>query len=278
VSAAQQGQVSAAPPSSTTSGQPRRRSASAPFWRLRVHEELPSTQDVVLRAAEAGESEGLAVLARRQTAGRGREGRSWASPAGNLHLSVLLRPRGPVRQAAQWALLAAVAVAEAVEPHLPPPDGSAPLTLKWPNDVLLSGVKFAGILAQAATGPRGVLAWLALGIGANLAHAPALPDGRPTMSLAAAVPNTAPPAPEAFAAGVLAALDRWRRVQAREGFAPVRAAWLARGPRLGTPLVVGKAPATPTGTFAGLGEDGSLLLAGADGTVRALLAGEVEAV
>jgi BirA family biotin operon repressor/biotin-[acetyl-CoA-carboxylase] ligase len=237
---------------------------------LRLHEELPSTQDAVLRAAEAGEPEGLAILARRQTAGRGREGRGWESPVGNLHLSVLLRPREPAQHAAQWALLAAVALAEAIAPRLPAGMAAA-LELKWPNDVLLGGAKLAGILAEAATGPRGGLAWLVLGIGTNLAHAPVLPGGRPTVSLAAL--GAGPPAPEVFAAELLAALDRWRRVLAREGFAPIRTAWLAHGPRRGTPMTVAGA----AGAFAGLGEDGSLLLAGPDGGIRALRTGEVEA-
>ncbi|MBW8268487.1 biotin--[acetyl-CoA-carboxylase] ligase [Caldovatus aquaticus] len=247
--------------------------SAAPVWRLRVHEELPSTQDAVLRAAEAGEPEGLAVLARRQTAGRGREGRGWESPPGNLHLSVLLRPGGPVRHATRWALLAAVALIEVLAPHLPP--GAPPLRLKWPNDVLAGeeGAKLAGILAEAATRPGGGAAWLALGIGANLAYAPVLPDGRPTSSLAA-LGAAPPPAPEACAAALLSALDRWRRILAHQGFAPVREAWLARGPRLGTPLAVGGA----AGAFAGLGEDGSLLLAGPDGGIRAVRTGEVEAV
>jgi BirA family biotin operon repressor/biotin-[acetyl-CoA-carboxylase] ligase len=243
--------------------------AATPPWRLRTHGELPSTQDIVLRAAEAGEPEGLAVLAHRQTAGRGREGRNWDSPPGNLHLSALLRPQGPAGQAAQWALLAAVALADALAPHLPP-DAPA-LALKWPNDVLLGNAKVAGILAEAATGPSGELAWVALGIGVNLAHAPRLPDGRPTVSLAAC--GVGPPAPDAFAAELLAALDRWRHVRARHGFGPIRAAWLDRGHPLGAPIAVG----TVSGHFAGLGEDGSLLLATADGAVHAMVAGEVEA-
>ncbi len=90
-------------------------------WRLSVHEELDSTQDLLLRHAEAGAAEGLALLARRQTRGRGREGRAWSSPAGNLHLSVLLRPPVPARAATGWALLAAVALAEAAAPLLADP-------------------------------------------------------------------------------------------------------------------------------------------------------------
>jgi len=235
-------------------------------WRLRVHEALPSTQELVVALAEAGEPEGLAVLARRQTAGRGKAGRAWESPAGNLHLTVLLRPRGPAREAAQWSLLAAVALADATAPLLADP---ARLGLKWPNDILLDGAKFAGVLAEAATAPDGSLAWLAIGIGANLAHAPALPD-RPTAALGPAVA----PAPEAFAASLLAALDRWRRLRLLEGFAPVRAAWMRRGPPPNAPITL-RGPEGPiAGRFAGLGEDGTLLLA-CGGAVHAIVAGEV---
>jgi BirA family biotin operon repressor/biotin-[acetyl-CoA-carboxylase] ligase len=234
-------------------------------WRLRIHDVLGSTQEVAVAAAEAGEAEGLAVMARRQSAGRGREGRSWASPAGNLHLSVLLRPRGAVRDAPQWALLAGVALAEAIQPLLPDP---AELRLKWPNDLLRGEGKLAGILSEAAAAPDGSLAWLVLGIGVNLATAPALPD-RPSACLA----DLGPPAPEAFAARLLASLANWRARHRAEGFAPVRAAWLARGPAPDSPLVLRGAEGPIHGRFAGLGEDGSLRLATATG-VRAVVAGE----
>lgn len=244
-------------------------------WRLRVHETLPSTQDLLLRHAGSGAAEGLALLARRQTGGRGREGRAWDSPAGNLHLSVLLRPPVPPREAAGWALLAAVALAEATLPLLPDP---ARLSLKWPNDVLLGGGKFAGVLVEAASdAATGGLAWLAIGIGANLAHAPALPDGRPTASLAAHAAPAPPPTPEAFATGLLVALGHWHAIRLRDGFDPIRAAWLARGPATDTPLTVRGAGGHPIdGRFAGIAEDGRLLLrCGEDGPIRAVAAGEV---
>jgi BirA family biotin operon repressor/biotin-[acetyl-CoA-carboxylase] ligase len=237
-------------------------------FRLQVHEALPSTSDLVAERAAAGEPEGLAVLARRQTAGRGTQGRAWESTTGNLHLSVLLRPAGPLRDAPQWGLLAAVALADAVADLLPDP---AVVALKWPNDLMLGGAKAAGILAEAHADNGGGIAWLCLGIGVNLAHAPAVP-GRATACLAGF--GIAPPDPAAFAERLLAAFDRRRAERAAEGFAPIRAAWLARGPAPGTHLAIRRAGRDTAGAFAGLAEDGSLLLA-TGGQVRAVASGEV---
>jgi len=111
-------------------------------FRLRIHESLPSTQSLVTELAERGEPAGLAILARRQTAGRGRAGRAWQSEAGNLHLSVLLRPTGQAREVAGYALLAAVALHEGALHHAP----IRTLRLKWPNDLMEGDAKLAGIL------------------------------------------------------------------------------------------------------------------------------------
>lgn len=236
--------------------------APPPGWRLEVHAALPSTSALLAQRAEAGEAEGLAILAREQTAGRGRAGRAWASPPGNLYLSVLLRPDGPAREAPQWSLLAGLALAEAAAGCLADP---AALRLKWPNDLLLHGAKCAGILAESALAPWGGIAWLTLGFGVNLAHAPALPD-RPTAVLGGGGP------PDAFAAGLLARLSHWRDLQRAEGFAPVRAAWRRFGPALGERITLRGLPGG--GDFAGLAGDGSLLL-DIDGTRRAIPAGEI---
>jgi BirA family biotin operon repressor/biotin-[acetyl-CoA-carboxylase] ligase len=236
-------------------------------WRLAIHDILPSTADLCRSRAEAGEPEGLAILARQQTAGRGTRGRVWAGAPGNLFLSALLRPGGPAREASQWSLLAGVALAEALAPHLP---DEAALSLKWPNDVLLNGRKVAGILAESAADGQGGLTWLALGFGANLAVAPVVPD-RATACLAEVA---LPPSPDLVAWQVLAALTRWQEICAQAGFAPVRAAFLARAAAPGTQLTVRFGGRMLGGIFAGLGEDGSLLLR-ADGRVQAFAAGEV---
>jgi BirA family biotin operon repressor/biotin-[acetyl-CoA-carboxylase] ligase len=232
-------------------------------WRLQVHDQLPSTADLIRAAAEAGEAERLAILARRQTAGRGTHGRSWESPPGNLFLSVLLRPEAPAREVPQWSLLVAVAVHSALLPHAGPG-----LSLKWPNDLLLGGAKCAGILSEAGIDPEGRLDWLAFGIGVNLAHAPSVP-GR----LTAALPAPAL-APEAAAAAIMESLDRWRAVLGAEGFGAIRRAWLERGHAPGAPLTVFAPGGVRSGLFDGLDDRGALRLRTATG-METVMAGEV---
>ncbi len=236
-------------------------------WRLQVYEALGSTSDLCRTLALAGEPGPLAILARRQTEGRGTRGREWVSPPGNLFLSVLLRSPEQARDVGQWSLLAGVALAGALQPVLP---GSAELRLKWPNDVLLDGAKLAGILVESGAKADGTLDWLVIGMGVNLLTAPDLPDRR----TAALAQVTTPPRPEAMARLVLDRLSHWRQVRLLEGFAPIRAAWLDRAPPLGTPLTLHSGGRAVGGSFAGLGRDGSLLLA-TGGRVHAFAAGEL---
>ena len=226
-------------------------------FRLVVHESLPSTSTLLAELAEAGEPEGLAILALRQSAGRGTQGRAWQSPAGNLSISVLLRPDGAAREAPQWALLGALAMRQAAGPRT---------RLKWPNDLMLGSAKAGGILTETATTPQGRIAWLTLGIGVNLAHAPALPD-RPTAALGAEPP-------EDFAARLLDALAHWRERRLSQGFAVIRAAWIEAGPEPGAALEVLRGGIRHAGRYEGLSEDGGLRLADARG-MHVLHAGEV---
>lgn len=203
------------------------------------------------------------MLAARQTAGRGRQGRRWESPEGNLYLSALLRPTLDAAWAGRLGLTVAVAVAGALAPHAPD------LVLKWPNDVLRGRAKLAGILTDAEVAPDGALSWIVCGIGVNVAQRPAVP-GRPVASL-----DPPAPEPEALARVVLAELAHWYGRLGREGFAPVRAAWLARAQARGTPLRLAGAGNTTEGRFAGLDDDGRLMLMDAAGRAVAHGAGEI---
>ncbi len=222
-------------------------------WRLQVHPRLPSTSDVCIRAAEAGEPAGLAVLALEQTGGRGTSGRTWRSPPGNLYFSVLLRPTTPVSSMGLWSLLAAVALRNAL--------GPGAIILKWPNDLMLGDGKLAGILLDSV-GDSAALQWLVIGFGANLAIAPDVENRR-----IAALGSLEP---EAVARAVMAQLDIWTEL----GLPAARAAWLQATYPLGTSLRVTR-PETE-GYFRGLSDDGALLLERADGVQR-IFNGEVVA-
>jgi BirA family biotin operon repressor/biotin-[acetyl-CoA-carboxylase] ligase len=208
------------------------------------------------------------VLAAEQSDGRGTHGRTWHSAPGNLFVSALLRPRGRAAEGGQYALLAGVALWEALGAFLPEP---GLLSLKWPNDVLLAGRKLAGILIESASDADGWLHWLVIGIGANLAQAPAVP-GRETASLADA--GVVPPAAEDAARLLLGRLSHWRAILEREGFAPIRAAWLVHAHPPGTPLVITHGGEAHRGRFAGLTEAGALMLATEAG-VRSFAAGDL---
>jgi BirA family biotin operon repressor/biotin-[acetyl-CoA-carboxylase] ligase len=232
---------------------------SAPAWRLERHARLPSSQTHVAARAAAGEPAGLVVLADGQDAGRGRTGRGWVSEVGNLHLSVLLRPDAPARDAPAFALLAAVALHEAAAAH-------ADVRLKWPNDLMRAGAKAGGIISEAGlAGER--IGSLVLGFGVNLAVAPVVP-GRATAVVGAV-------APEHFARSLLHALARWLDRHAAEGLAPILAAWMEAGPELGQPIAVRQGDRLLEGRYEGLAPDGALRLA-RDGLVLRVHAGEAE--
>ena len=237
-------------------------------FRLECHEVLESTSTLLKQRAEAGAAEGLAIQALRQSAGRGRQGRGWDSPAGNLYISVLLRPAVPLREAPQWSFVAAVALAETLKPLLP--KAARPM-LKWPNDLLLDGAKAAGILVETGVAANHELDWICIGMGVNIATKPNLPD-RATACLAEHLP--APPAPEALAERLLQNLAHWHDLRLAQGFAPIRDAWLRHAPAIGVPVSVKRDGALIEGSFAGLSPEGGLLLAKGR-EVQLILAGEI---
>lgn len=224
-----------------------------------------STNADLLARLAAGDSvpNGYWLVADRQSAGRGRQGRSWFDGAGNFmgSTAVHLAPGDP--PAGTLALLAGLALLEVIAARLPPPHRAM---LKWPNDVTIGAAKLAGILLERAGD------WVVVGIGANLAVAPDLPD-RPTIALTAFGPA---PDRDLFAADLagqfVTELERWRSY----GLAAVIGRWLLAGHPLGTPLSVGEPGNRPlAGTFAGLTDEGALQLRLADGTCHAIHAGEV---
>lgn len=228
---------------------------------LRRTPELDSTNEEARRLAAAGEAGPLWITTGRQTAGRGRHGRSWESLSGNLAATLLLTPARPQSEWAQLSFAAAIAAADMAAGFAP----GARIAVKWPNDVLADGRKLAGILLERA-GPA-----LAIGIGVNLAHFP--PDTEfPATSLAAL--GVPPPTPEQALTALAAQFAKWYEVWRGQGFAPLRDAWLARAAGLGARIRARLPDEERRGVFEGIDATGALLLKEGTGT-RAISAGEV---
>ncbi len=231
-------------------------------------EESDSTNAEARRRAEAGEAGPLWISAKRQTAGRGRRGRTWETGAGNLAATLLFVTRMPAAQAAQVSFVAALAVADLADTFV----GSALVALKWPNDTLVGGAKASGILVESGAAPGGGL-WLAVGCGVNLALAPETAD-RPATAFARHMDGP-PPAPDQALAVLDASFARWRAVWESDGFSPIAQAWTARAYGLGQACEARLAGETIVGVAESLGPDGALRLRLADGTVRGVTAGDV---
>lgn len=230
---------------------------------------IDSTNEEARRRADAGEIGPLWIAARRQSSGRGRLGRPWSTEPGNLAATLLMPFAGTPAEAARLGFPAALAVAELLCRFAP----GLPVTLKWPNDVLLAGRKASGILLENfGPGEDGRLR-VAIGIGVNLAHHPQPRETRwPATSIAAETGDT--PDFDAALAELAARVDHWLAVLDRDGFDAVRTAWLARADRLGQPIEARLPRATLTGRFAEIDADGALVLETADGA-RRIAAGEV---
>ncbi len=240
-----------------------------PGFRLVALDEVDSTNDEAKRLVEQGAEEGTLVWARAQLRGRGRRGRDWVSPPGNLYCSLVLRPDCPPFEAAQLSFVAALAVSGALSALVPP---LSEIVYKWPNDVLLNNRKVAGVLLESSTTAPDRLDWLVLGVGVNVTSAPEETD-YPATSLHAegcgAV--TAAEVLEAFCRHIHAQVDRWRD----DGFAPVREAWLDRANGIGEEVTVNLGAETFTGDFIDLDETGALVVALPNGSRRAVAASDV---
>jgi len=161
-----------------------------------------------------------------------------------------------------------VALADTLTALLPE---AAALKLKWPNDLLLQGAKAAGILVETGVATNNALDWICIGMGVNIMSKPSLPD-RPTACLAEYL--GAPPAPAAVAQSLLERLAHWHGVRLKQGFTPIRDAWLRHAPTMGAPVSVKRDGALIEGNFAGLSPEGGLLLAKGR-EVQLILAGEI---
>lgn len=242
-------------------------------YHLLAYECVDSTNEEAKRLAEGGASHGAVIWAKEQTAGRGRLQRQWHSGPGNLYVSLLLAPKCPLGQAAQLSFVAAVAAVEALQPLLP---NNATFQCKWPNDILLEGHKLGGILLESFTTqpedggkPK---QWVVAGIGINIDHCP-----KDTLYPATCLKQAGVELVSAkivltrFIESFIAHYDHW----VREGFPPVREAWLSHAYGLGKKVEIHSADEVVSGTFSGMSDSGEMLVKTGNGKETAINSGDV---
>lgn len=233
--------------------------------------ETDSTNAEAMRRALAGASGPLWIVADSQTAGRGRSGRQWISPPGNLHASCLRACTAPLAVAGQLSLVAGLAVYDAICAAAAgrKVDG---LRLKWPNDILIGAAKIGGILVESTTRPTEPGFIAVVGIGINLVGHPHDLD-RPATDL---MSHGHAIAVETLVDHLAAALDAWiTRWNDGEGFADVRAAWLERAGAFGEPLTIHASGRLVDGSYFGIDDTGALLLSDDAGRVTRFSFGDV---
>ena len=225
------------------------------------HDTIGSTNDEARRLALQVAPHGTVVHADEQTAGRGRMSHTWFSPPGNLYVSILLRTGLPPARTTELSFLAALAVADTVEALLP---RQTRTMLKWPNDVLVSGAKIAGILLEHIEDAT------IMGIGLNVLEAPSNAAYKTTTIVANGGIASVDGARDILLERLAAHLSAWQK----DGFAPIREQWLGRSYPIGAAIRASSAGKPVAGHFAGLDLDGALLLDTPLGRQR-IIAGDV---
>ena len=243
-------------------------SASIHGIALRHFAEIDSTSEEARRLAVAGVEGPLWLVADRQTKGRGRRGRDWQSPEGNLAATLLLKPATPIAQCAQLSFVAALGASDLVGRFAP----CAEVKVKWPNDVLANEKKIAGILLESTSRDGAHPDWLAVGFGINLASHPG-DTGFPAISIAGL--GEKPPGPRAALDCLAASWSKWYALWSERGFEPIRDAWLARAARLGERIGARVADMEAMGVFEGIDAEGALILRENAHRTRRISAGEV---
>jgi len=223
---------------------------------LHYYEEIGSTNDEAFRLGVAGAPEGTALIAERQSAGKGRMQRVWHSPAGvNVYTSIILRPHFEPVRAPQISIAAGVAVAETINQYCP-----GKVQLKWPNDVQIGGKKICGILAQMKMSVNTIdFVVVGIGINVNLNHEEFPPDIQEiATSLSIETGNEI--SRLELIIRLYENMAKWYKELLQNGFSPIKEKWLSLSPMIGKPVSVMFQDETVSGKAIGIDEDGSLIL------------------
>ena len=209
------------------------------------------------------------IVTKTQTAGRGRRGRAWVSPPGNLTATLVFHPQATPAEAAKRSFLAANALYQALSIYVP----ATSLSLKWPNDVLLSGGKVAGILLESS-GQGPFVDWLSVGIGVNLKHTPEGVKDAAFPPTSVFEETEVEIAPMDFLSTLADAYATQEAKLMRLGFDRIRDDWLSKAARLGEVITARTGREEITGIFDSIDRDGNLVLITGTGP-RAISAADV---
>lgn len=256
-------------------------SAAALGYRLESFDSVGSTNAIAMERALEGDRGPLWLVSKKQEAGRGRRGRVWATPEGNLAATLLLADLTSLSHAATLGFVAGLALGDALDavatgagkvaPGGASAAGRGRFELKWPNDVLAGGAKLAGILLESTALPDGRFA-VAVGVGVNVvAH----PDGLPYPATSLSALGSKVDAEHLFLAlsdAWLGHVARWNRGR---GLSAIRDAWLKRAAGLGGEVAVRVDGDVLRGVFETIDEDCRFVVRDRDGNLRRLAAGDV---
>ncbi len=239
---------------------------------IRLFPEVVSTNTLAMEAAQQGAPEGTVIIAETQTGGKGRLGRTWISPRGNLYLSVILRPQIPTHKAPLITLVGAVAVASAIRKHC-----SLQAAIKWPNDILISGKKVAGLLTEMSAEPDRIR-HIALGIGVdvNMELQELPPDVRLNATTLAAE-SGAKIDRKLLLQQILRDLEHWYQIFLTSETAVLKE-WELLNMTINNRVAVSGSGEVFEGLAQGIDHEGRLVVALDDGTIRIVAAGDVTIV
>lgn len=244
------------------------------FYTPKIVPAVGSTNRDVMAMAAADAPEGTLLVALEQKQGRGRQGRVWHSPVGNLYMSLLLRPNCSLAKMGELSFVVACALSAALRNIHPDLD----VQHKWPNDILVNQAKISGILLES--GPLSTAPWLVAGMGVNIQSAPAdTPYAVTTLreqcqKLGVDRGKASPTVADmlnAFTDSFYRLYRQWQKA----GFAPVRELWLARAYRLQETVTVKLGKHNLEGIFQDLDGDGALILSDSEGQIHRITAGEL---
>lgn len=234
-------------------------------YQLHHLESVSSTMDEARQIIAHNPEMPQVVWSDAQTGGRGRRGREWISPAGNLYMTIAIRNTLPMARAAECSFVAAVALRNAIADLRP--NLSERLKLKWPNDLLIDGAKLSGLLLELEAGGK----WILIGCGVNVATNP---EGMPYKTTSLLAEQAYIP-PGQLLQAFVTEMDSWIGTWTTDGFSPIRSAWLNHALGLGDEVTANLSDKSVKGVFLDLDADGALRMRLPDGQVMSVAAGDV---